>query len=202
MNGRRHLLSTPSFEGHNPPSALHSSNFLFFNEFRTLMQDRNAINSSVSSDLRTTLVATEGRALQLTFLSLPNFALPFCLFCFQQLPTIKFSNHFVLITIRIARGVWCPPPFCSLFTALCSLLSVLCPTRPQVSPRVSVLKNARHTTAPAIVKATPPVYGTNQFQRIARQYAWHAEPGSPAGVPYAGERAAQRGKPLQERPLS
>ena len=191
MNGRRHFLSTPSFEGHNPPSA--SSNLLFFNKLRTLMQDRNAINPSFSSGLRTTLVATEGRALQLTFLSLPNFALPFCLFCFQQLPTIKFSNHFVLITIRIARGVWCPPPFCSLFSATHA---------PQVWPRVSVLKNVRHTTAPAIVKATPPVYGTNQAQRTARQYAWHAEPGSPAGVPYAGERAAQRGKPLQERRLS
>jgi hypothetical protein len=54
----------------------------------------------------------------------------------------------------------------------------------------------------AIVKAETPVYGTSQLHRTARQYAWHAEPGSPAGVPYAGERAARRGKPLQERPLS
>ena len=65
-----------------------------------------------------------------------------------------------------------------------------------------VLRNARSRIACAIVKGGAPVYGTNQVQRTARQYAWHAEPGSPAGVPYAGEHAAQRGKPIQERPLS
>ena len=54
----------------------------------------------------------------------------------------------------------------------------------------------------AIVKGKTPVYGTSQLQRKARHYAWHAEPGSPAGVPYADERAARRGKPLQGRPLS
>lgn len=54
----------------------------------------------------------------------------------------------------------------------------------------------------AIVKGGAPVYGTNQVHRTERQYAWLAEPGSPAGVPYAGQLAAQRGKPLQERPRS
>src|SRR5579859_1428274 len=29
--------------------------------------------------------------------------------CFQQLPTIKFCNHLVLITIQSARGGWPPP---------------------------------------------------------------------------------------------
>ena len=68
----------------------------------------------------------------------------------------------------------------------------------------SVLTNVRCRTMRPIVKGSSPVYVyvTVQLQRTARQYAWHAEPGSPAGVPYAGGRAAQRGKPLQERPCS
>jgi hypothetical protein len=33
---------------------------------------------------------------------------PFRLYSFQQLTTVKFCNHFVLITIRIARGVVYP----------------------------------------------------------------------------------------------
>ena len=46
----------------------------------------------------------------------------------------------------------------------------------------------------AIVKGQTPLYGTNQIERLARQYASHAEPGSPAGVPCAGERAARQGE--------
>jgi hypothetical protein len=70
-----------------------------------------------------------------------------------------------------------------------------------VAPFV-LIGGRRSKNVSAIVKGRSPVYVTVQLHRTARLYAWHAEPGSPAGVPYAGERAAQRGKPLQERPFS
>ena len=78
------------------------------------------------------------------------------------------------------------------------------PPLPASSRTPSVLTNVRCRTMRPIVNGSSPVYVyvTVQLQRTARQYAWHAEPGSPAGVPYAGGRAAQRGKPLQERPCS
>ena len=64
-----------------------------------------------------------------------TFSLPYsacqCLLlplCFQSLPTIKFSNHFVLKTIRIARGVW------GLRLLLTSLLRYFITSRSLLSP--------------------------------------------------------------------
>ena len=182
---------------------------------------------------------------------------PLLSFSFQQLPTIKFSNHFVLITIRIAGGGCAPPVLgavdfqqltnclrisppmdtlcfqplthCPISKSLlfitlqqypgvvgtsaeifkCATLTpsplnaVLCLRVAVASSRpMPVLTNVRSRSVRPIVKGQTPVYLLSQLQRTARQYAWHAEPGSPAGVPYAGGRAARRGKPLQERPLS
>src|SRR5215472_262820 len=45
--------------------------------------------------------------------------------CFQQLPTIKFRNAFVLITMQIAPGMWGYSPFCFLLSA-CPLWRAFC----------------------------------------------------------------------------
>jgi hypothetical protein len=91
---------------HHLTPPMYSSNLFPFIRFRTALHDRNALNSFPSKRLRTTFIATAGWGVSYLDPSLPTHHCPLCtVFCFQQLPTVKFSNPFFLITIRIARGV-------------------------------------------------------------------------------------------------
>src|SRR5579859_508378 len=60
MNGHHLLLSTTSFEAHDPPHTMGLVNLFLFNKFRTCVRDRIALNSFRFMHLRTTPIATEG----------------------------------------------------------------------------------------------------------------------------------------------
>jgi len=108
MNGHRLFNFTPlapiyegSFEGHHSGNVMCSSNLFPFNNFRTHVRDRNALNPFRFMHLRTTFIATEGGGvLSLTTNHSPRLTL----FSFQQVTTVNFCNSSVLITIRIAGG--------------------------------------------------------------------------------------------------
>lgn len=191
MNGHR-LYNSAS------PAALSSSNLLLFIRFRTLAQ-WSLLNSILINYIRTLAHPTEGEgvfndpsARRLPLLPLCKFAPLLSTTCKMLLPQPLFFQAFALL------------PGGGMGPASVHVHSPFCPFHAgaQVLARLSVLMDARRRTVQAIVQWDGAVYLTIQLQRTARQYAWHAEPGSPAGVPYAGQRAAQRGKPLQERPLS
>src|SRR5947208_1048907 len=129
---------------------------------------------------------------------------PFHLLLFRSWP-----HHTANVALCFQAVAGCSPcnPFIFMFLHGCPGGGWVTSAGPPLSASFrtpSVLTNVRCRTMRPIVKGSSPVYVyvTVQLQRTARQYAWHAEPGSPAGVPYAGGRAAQRGKPLQERPCS
>ena len=107
---------------HNLPRRVHSSNLFSFIHFRTQVHDRNALNPFTSIDLRATLITTEGWGLiQSSVLCSPVSTL-FCValfapcypLCFHANTNCPFCNSFLLITIRIARGVACPLPTAGL----------------------------------------------------------------------------------------
>jgi hypothetical protein len=95
MNGHRLFNFTPlapiyegSFEGHHSGNVMSSSNLFPFNSFRTLMRDRNALNSFRFMHLRTTFIATEGwGARSQTTSHSPLLTLV----CFQQVTTVKLN---------------------------------------------------------------------------------------------------------------
>ena len=129
---------------------------------------------------------------------------PFHLLLFRSWP-----HHTANVALCFQAVAGCSPcnPFIFMFLHGCpggGWVTSAGPPLSASSRTPSVLTHVMCRTMRPIVKGSSPVYVyvTVQLQRTARQYAWHAEPGSPAGVPYAGGRAAQRGKPLQERPCS
>ena len=128
---------------------------------------------------------------------------------FHPLLFQSWPHHTANVALCFQAVAGCSPcnPFIFMFLHGCPGGGWVTSAGPPLSASFrtpSVLTNVRCRTMRPIVKGSSPVYVyvTVQLQRTARQYAWHAEPGSPAGVPYAGGRAAQRGKPLQERPCS
>ena len=99
---------------HNPSRVVCISNSFVFNKFRTHVRDRNPLNSFPSNRLRTTSSAAEGWALTLCSLvsdlrCFAHFALCYPL-SFHTNTNYPFCNSFLLITIRIARGVGTPLP--------------------------------------------------------------------------------------------
>jgi len=91
------LSNSPLVTRHSPLSF----NLFPFNNFRTAMRDRNALNSFRFIHLRTTLIATEEWGV---WSITTNHSPRLTLVCFQRLTTVKFCNPSVLITIQIAGG--------------------------------------------------------------------------------------------------
>src|SRR5579859_8050499 len=105
----------PSFQTFKRATFKHSSHLTSVFSFTSAhpVRDRNTLNSFPAKLLRTTFLGTEGwgRKGSCKNLSLYHYNLyatrnspPACVLFFQRLPTVKFCNSFILITIQIARG--------------------------------------------------------------------------------------------------
>src|SRR5262249_44513898 len=92
------------------PRIVCSSKPFFFTDFRTLDPQWSKRNSFVINRLRTLFNTTEGweHSGSLRSLAQPVYECPLPSLCFQQLPTVKFCNSFVLITMQNAPGVYTP----------------------------------------------------------------------------------------------
>jgi hypothetical protein len=95
-NGQRPFLN-------DPPNAVYSSNFFAFNNFRTLMHDRNALNSFLFMHLRTTFIATEGWGRSILSTSYQSRVTSyFVSLCFQRLThcPIDYRTKIVVLSER------------------------------------------------------------------------------------------------------
>ena len=122
LEGSSHRAPSPYAICAHPRNPRLPSSSLFSYASAHHVHDRNALNSFCFKGLRTTFIATEGWGgsdegfFKFYFNSLSIFCAcvsllaGLMLLSFHQLTTIKFSNHFVLITIRIARGRGTPLP--------------------------------------------------------------------------------------------
>ena len=155
------------------------------NHVRTLLQNGASLTHLPSIASAQFPVLSEGEAFSRDPYCSPFAAASSCQICPFTFNNLQDAPPFQCFCI-VARGCHTPPVTASA----------------QVASGIFVLKNARRRTVQAIVQGRGAVYLTIQLHCTARQYASHAEPGSPAGVPYAGGHVARRGKPLQERPLS
>src|SRR5579859_770364 len=105
----------PGFQTLKRATFKHSSHLTSVFSFTSAhpLRDRNTLNSFLAKLLRTAFIGTEGWGSKGSCknLSLYHYNLyatrnspHACVLCFQQLPTVKFCNSFLLITIQIARG--------------------------------------------------------------------------------------------------